>query len=290
MDCCHIPVPPTKAFTPVASDVDFYPVFFDNQHTQTCESGDATGDDNPPLMTQPLALLNKRYGATIDWSACPTDSPLAILQELFVFKAAAALQYLNMLDHVLQKVGGLSEFPSFDHTKLETTVQYDYIKSSLSRLEQHCSEVVAFLQNPPTPWKADNGGVHTNSETITDFSYLISRTKSLIKVCEDEKATLMSNNAVQAAKRSAMEASLVTRLTKATNRVTFIFLPISFVTSVFGMNFKQLGQGSLPIWIWAVITIPLLIASIVIVERGHWIKIRWRDYRQRRRFAKEKEL
>ena len=87
-----------------------------------------------------------------------------------------------------------------------------------------------------------------------------------------------------------MEASLVTRLTKATNRVTFIFLPISFVTSVFGMNFKQLGQGTLPIWIWAVITVPLLIASIVTVERGHWIKTRWRDYRQRRRLAKEKEM
>ncbi|PYI14645.1 hypothetical protein BO99DRAFT_406498 [Aspergillus violaceofuscus CBS 115571] len=53
----------------------------------------------------------------------------------------------------------------------------------------------------------------------------------------------MGNFSIAESKRTAEESRLVGELTKLTNRLTFIFLPISFVTSVFGMNFKQFGQG-----------------------------------------------
>ena len=55
----------------------------------------------------------------------------------------------------------------------------------------------------------------------------------------------------------------MTELTKATNRLTFIFLLISFPTSVLGMNFRQLGQGTLSIWLWVA---PLLAGRVVLVE------------------------
>lgn len=285
VDHAHIPVPLTEDFAPVASDLAFCPVFFDNEFTQTSRPDMAPNENTRPLSRQPLALLNTRYGATINWSTCSTDSPLDVLQELFTFNAAAALQYVNMIDHVLEEVGGRNDFPSYEHTKLETTVQYDYIKTSLSRFEQHCSEILAFLTAPPAKWNVGSSQPSVNSALMNDFNYLISRARSLLKVCEDGKATLVSNDSVQAAKRSAREAELVTQLTKTTNRLTFIFLPISFVTSVFGMNFKQFGQGPLSIWIWAVITVPLLVACVLIVERGEWMISKWRQCRRRHQTA-----
>ena len=83
---------------------------------------------------------------------------------------------------------------------------------------------------------------------------------------------VLSSFSIVESKRAAQEAKLVTALTKATNRVTFIFLPISFVTSVFGMNFKQFGQGPLSIWLWVEVGLPLLIICVVIVEYGSRIR------------------
>jgi Mg2+ and Co2+ transporter CorA len=183
-----------------------------------------------------------------------------------------------MLEHLFSDIGGRFQFPSYEHTKLETMLHYDYIKAALTRLEQNLAEVQAFLVDPPTSWKpkTSTGGSTPQSEAWStlsdDFDYLISRTKTLLRMCEDSKATLMSNASIQEAKRSVREAQLVTQLTKATNRITFIFLPISFVTSVFGMNFRQFGQGPLSIWLWAVITIPLLVVSVIIVEQGQWME------------------
>jgi len=51
--------------------------------------------------------------------------------------------------------------------------------------------------------------------------------------------TMMSNVFVEETKRSSRAAVLVTGLSKATSRLIFIFLPISFVTLVFGMDSKQ---------------------------------------------------
>lgn len=206
-----------------------------------------------------------------------------MLQEIFSFHAAAGIQYVNMLDRVLSEAGGRNEFPSYEHTKLETAVQYDYIKTSLSRFQQNCSDVLAFLVDPPDKWRRsvgdDPGSKENLAPIIGDFNYLISRAEQLLKVCQDGKSTLVNNDSVQAANRSAKEAQLVTQLTKTTNRLTFIFLPISFVTSVFGMNFVQFGQGELSIWIWAVTTIPLLVICVLIVERGEWMSSKWRKWR-----------
>jgi len=185
-----------------------------------------------------------------------------------------------MLERVLSEVGAQCDFPSYEHTKLETIVQYNYIEASLSRFQQHCSEVLALLTDPPAKWKTGASQPDNDSALVKDFHYLIFRANTLLKQCKDGKATLMGNNSVQEAKRSAKEAELATQLTKATNRLTFIFLPISFVTSVFGMNFRQFGQGQLSIEIWAIITVPLLIICVITVEYGEWIRSKWRVTRE----------
>jgi hypothetical protein len=263
----------------VASELTFCPVFFENDLCRTSEVHERL---QQPLSKQPLALLGARYGSTIDWGMCHTDSPIAVLQELFVFKAASALQYVNMIDHILFEVGSRCDYPSYEHTKLETTVQYDYIKASLTRFKGHYCDIIELLENPPAKWKTSADQHQASCDIIHDFRYLVSRAETLLKTCEDGKATLVSNDSVQEAKRSARESELVTQLTKATNRLTFIFLPISFVTSLFGMNFNEFGQGPLSIWIWGVITFPLLILCVLIVERGQWFKAKWRQCRGQR--------
>lgn len=276
----HIPVPHTPGFLTVSSQVEFCPVFFENQLTET---PDEPGDFPPTvkLAKQPFALLSSNYGATLDWDMYTDQSPLFVVQELLAFEAASALQYINMIEQVLSDHMRGSKFPSYEHTKLETVLHFDYAKAILARLETHFADVLAFLDNLPCTWKLksplSSPDVPRGISLIKgDFRYLISRVTRLLSICDAGKATLISNASVQEAKRSAEESKLVTELTKATNRVTFIFLPISYVTAVFGMNFKQFGQGGLSIWLWAVVSLPLFIFSVIIVERGSWIKKIWR--------------
>jgi hypothetical protein len=283
----HIPVPHTPGFSAVSSQVEFCPVFFENQLTET---PDGPGDVPPTvkLTKQPFTLLSSNYGATIDWEMCTEQSPLFAVQELLAFEAASALQYINMIEQVLSDHMRGRKFPSYEHTQLETVLHFDYAKAVLARLETHFADVLAFLENLPHSWKSklplsspDGIAPADVPRGISllkgDFCYLISRMARLLSICDAGKATLISNASVQEAKRSAEESKLVTELTKATNRVTFIFLPISYVTAVFGMNFKQFGQGSLSIWLWAVVSLPLFIFSVIVVEHGKWIKDRiWR--------------
>lgn len=283
----YIPVPHTPGFSAVSSQVQFCPVFFESQLTKSPDEP----VDIPPtikLTKQPFPLLSKNYGATIDWEGYTDQSPLFAVQELLAFEAASALQYINMIEQVLSDHMRGSRFPSYEHTKLETILHFDYAKAVLARSELHFAEVLAFLENPPQSWKSklplsspDGTALVDVPRGISllkgDFRYLVSRVRGLLSICDAGKATLISNASVQEAKRSAEESQLVTELTKATNRVTFIFLPISYVTAVFGMNFSQFGQGTLSIWLWAVISLPLFIVSVLVVEHGKWFKDRiWR--------------
>jgi len=67
---------------------------------------------------------------------------------------------------------------------------------------------------------------------------------------------------VEASSRAIAQAGSVNRLTK----LAFVFIPLSFVTSIFGMNFKELGTGRLSIWIFgATASVVLLVTLIVFV-------------------------
>lgn len=277
IDYGHIPVPSTVGFTPVSSQLAFCPVFFESQLTESQQHQTSDHYSATQPAKQPLIILGNNYGATINWSERTDTSPLYALQEILAFQAASVLQYINMMEQVLSDHLGRGRFPSYDHTKLETILHFDYAKTVLIRYHSHFQEVLTFLAKPPQVWQYDtsttDSAAYSNAIPLlhSDFSYLVSRVDRLVSICDAGKATLMSNASVQESKRSAEEARLVTKLTKATNRLTFIFLPISYVTAVFGMNFSVFGQGTLSIWVWVLITLPLLIVSVVVVERGDWI-------------------
>ena len=45
------------------------------------------------------------------------------------------------------------------------------------------------------------------------------------------------------------------------------YIPLSFTTSFFGMNMKTFGSGSLSMWLWLAITIPLSLLSYLVLPR-----------------------
>jgi hypothetical protein len=270
-----VPLPDTEHFGNIGQHIDFCPVFFEKRIDES--HGNSNLHIDPTGFCQPLSLLAAQYGHSLDWSLAST-SPLDATKELFAFQAASVAQYLKMLEHTLAVPISIDDLSANAKTSLEETLNFDYAKGALMRLSAHFTklrkslmernELSAHWQIPISPPSGDAASCHVRD----DFDYIIERSQSLIALCEERKSAALTNASIEEARRSTEEAQLVNQLTKTTNRLTFVFLPISFVTSVFGMNFKEFGQGPLSISLWLAVTLPLLAVCLGMVEYGNRVR------------------
>ena len=143
-------------------------------------------------------------------------------------------------------------------TDMSSILHFDYARSVPVRHDAYIQTLLGSIDTCLKSWKQQATQSQCCDEELRstlqiDLDYISTRAQNIIKLCKAGRSTIMSNASVEEAKRSNEQAVLVTGLTKATNHLTFVFLPISFLTSVFGMNFRQLGQGTLSIWLWVAI-------------------------------------
>ena len=276
VDFSFIPTPDTDQFRGAVDRFEFCPIFFEKDLFGRSSLSRTPSDTQSPRLIQALSSLPGSYGYTLDWTKAVLD-PVSAIEELFTFHAASELQYLNMLEqHVVDLISRTeSQQPGITSKSI---LHFDYARSILIRHGAHIQNLISSLNICLKSWKQRATQTHGYDEELrstlqTDLNYLSTRIQNVITLCEAGRSTIMSNASVEEAKRSSEQAVLVTGLTKATTRLTFIFLPISLLTSIFGMNFRQLGQGPLSIWLWVAIAIPLLAVCIVLVEMGSQLKV-----------------
>ena len=277
-DFDFIPAPKTKHFAAIADRLEFCPVFFENALLANAPSCQFPGEhsNHGARSKQPLSSLPGKYGCTLDWAQAAAN-PLSAIQEVFTFHAAAELQYLNMLDKLINEQMSETESAQ-EEADISSILDFDYAKSILLRHHAHLQDLLEKLEIEFTRWNRSRPENQAISQELlgtlkTDLVYLSNRLLSAISLCEAGRSAVMSNVSVQESQGSSREATLVAGLTKATHRLTFIFLPLSLLTSVFGMNFRQLGQGTLSIWLWVSIALPLLAVCIVMVERRSYLRM-----------------
>ncbi|CAN9090498.1 unnamed protein product [Alternaria alternata] len=280
-DAKDIPIPDTPDFRgpsttsklrDISDTIEHCPVFFEKDVLHAARAQTVTSkSDKPGSTLQPLAVLPSRYGETMDW---PVGDHFLKLQEIFNFQTAAACQYLDMLRKLI--TGWTAQIhPTGDSDPtMEFIIHFEYTKTVLSRWSTHFSTLSSRLDDHLSGEPGSFISLARKERRASflpirsDIDYLRKEADALIDLCESGKATIMSSFSVYSSKRAQKESSLVTQLTKTTNRITLIFLPISLVTSVFGMNFKQFGQGPLSITLWVAVSIPLLAVCVLISEWG----------------------
>lgn len=55
--------------------------------------------------------------------------------------------------------------------------------------------------------------------------------------------------------------------------LAFIFVPLSFTTSFFGMNVKELDAKKVSIWMWLVVSVPILGLALSSYKIQFWKKL-----------------
>jgi hypothetical protein len=269
----EVPIPNTSNYTGSSGNIEHCPVFFENSLPQRRSTAIGLHDESKPRRTQqPLAVLPGRYGETMDWNTIPAD-PLIILQELFQFQAVAAGQYLNMLRRLITELITQTHPTGRDAPTMEDILHFEYTKTVLVRWSAHFKALQIRLDIHSAEDRNQTPEIRKRRQKTyaliqQDLKYLQDEAELLINLCDSGKSTIMGSFSVYASRRAASESTLVTKLTKATNRITLIFLPISLVTSIFGMNFRQFGQGPLSITLWVSVSLPLLLLCVIISEWG----------------------
>lgn len=216
-------------------------------------------------LAQSSALLHLKYGKTLNKKLMANDAFYAF-QELFLFSAFSHNQLLNMVESDIMTDSG--EFGPKELGLGQSN--YIYIQEFLERQIVRLEENVKALKSRGGPmWpQADDGILKQQSIAAAqvleqDFEYLVKRSSTLIERCKSKLSHLATRALLEESKRGIEQAEEVTNLT----RLAFVFIPLSFTASFFGMNLDPIVKGSNPLWIWFAVSIPLILLSIAFMKR-----------------------
>jgi Mg2+ and Co2+ transporter CorA len=202
---------------------------------------------------QSAALLQQDYGCTLDREQA-AKSPLYLLSELFEFIAASEAQYLDMIrsvldDHVTAQRIGSSRSD-------EMRVSLDLLYKGLEKRRDHIGTIIGILETqmllngtePPL----------RVSLVLSDFRYLMDQTAQLMTRCDHEWNVIMSEAAVAEAQWSRLQNSNQKKFALLAS----VYAPLSFTTSLFGMQFLNIGSIREGFQIWSLVTFPVFLLSL----------------------------
>ncbi|KAK6525628.1 hypothetical protein TWF281_010682 [Arthrobotrys megalospora] len=125
---------------------------------------------------------------------------------------------------------------------------FQYINSSFTQSFRSLNDHLSF------PW-LDNRRPHMEYATNTidialkDAKRVMEEVTELREGIKESSALILAKESITEARRSAVQAESVTQLTS----LAFIFIPLTFATSIFGMNIDE-WQESVPRFKWFIVT------------------------------------
>ncbi|KAE8453866.1 hypothetical protein EG329_007642 [Mollisiaceae sp. DMI_Dod_QoI] len=247
---------------------------------------------NPDNNQQSASLLALHHGPHKEMRLS-RSSPFFALSGLFLFAVSAENQFLNMvqacIDECVQKQS-LNQRISSETLDYEKRLLNDHIK--------HARDLIQIIEAwgdsswpraPESLPQADHDQADAMRKgLIADFTFLLQKAEYMVGQCSEGVAYIANAAMLQESRNATEQAHSVHRLTLA----AFFFLPLSLTTLLFGMNFVEFGAGTLKIWIFFVVMVPILVLSVVICfwdRIGSWAA-RFRVRRNGRKYDSEFSL
>lgn len=117
-----------------------------------------------------------------------------------------------------------------------------------------------------------------------DYKHLLLQAQAMHTRCNEDITVLMNSASIAESKKAMAQAERLGKLTF----LAFTFVPLSFTMSFFGMNIQELGQGSLSIWSWFTLSVPMLGFTLLLFYLDLWqgsidICRKWYAYARSRR-------
>nr|POE75757.1 glutamyl-trna(gln) amidotransferase subunit a [Quercus suber] len=260
----------------------FYPTFQHVENIALNSSVASTVDQHQDdrKFPQTAALLSSNYGHLLDTGVMASD-PFYALMDLFRFTAASENQFLNLMDDYIGRETGHSILKVKQPSLSNLLYCQEILEDHTSRLK----ETTKFVRRRGGPqWprvarldKERYAVAESAAEALlSDFEQLEERSRLLIERCSKGMSVIMGSVLLAENRQAIAQGKRVTKLTF----IAFLYIPLSFTTSFFGMNVEQLGTEGVPIWAWAIMTVPVLLLTVLVYfldvqTATTWIRKLW---------------
>lgn len=225
-------------------------------------SNDSLNHEPIIVPRQSACALHLNYGRSLRPEIMACDR-LYALREVFELVAQAELQFLGLCEARLREF----QDTSYSHHP-DCLPNLMNLKQLLYRHLHQNQEASASLDNMCHPrWhKTLDDRLRPKVETVAqslkqDYAQLLGMNEDLYRHCTEAIGVLMNQIVISESKEARIQAARLGKLTF----LAFIFVPLSFTTSFFGMNVREFkcGEESLSIWLWFVLSAPLLAFAVV---------------------------
>ncbi|KAM0540385.1 hypothetical protein ACHAPJ_013612 [Fusarium lateritium] len=148
-------------------------------------------------VSQNVCVLPFQYGQQLDKDLAAEDA-LYALSELFLFAATAEVQFLNLIQSLIEH-----ELSFVGDTKFHATslLNLRYIKAQLTSHERHLTETVNILENRQwLGWTSSTNeeAGKTAAMLVTNYHFILQLAKNLSNDAEQGMATLANVSKVKA--------------------------------------------------------------------------------------------
>jgi hypothetical protein len=171
----------------------------------------------------------------------------------------SAVTWAKFLSFIRASHEAISGDPEYQAERLRAD------KKVLDRATQYFDDVIRFIyemkESHPTnnvPPDLDKQVVETTSRLLKDFEFLREEAGKLSKLCSDSVGIAMNTISIADSRASMAQA----QRTQVISYLAYLFLPLSIISSIFGMNVKELGQGGPGISLYFIIALPFTVLSI----------------------------
>lgn len=202
--------------------------------------------------------------------------PLRIVAAEWV-KYVAVMHYC--IKHYEYQEDGTPELEKFDTNLRE--LQSWRRRSMMS--QQKLQSVIRFLK---ARCSSDSNDVHIMQPLTWDFEFIKGQIDEYGRRLENMIPLLTSLVQIVDARRSFAETANITRLTV----LALIFVPLSYISSLFSMNSTN-APGSQYFWVYFAVALPVTLTVVTIarpptgpiLKFAHWLKVLWKRRTLRRR-------
>jgi dGTP triphosphohydrolase len=223
-----------------------------------------------------IELILGDYDKNVDLSRATYD-PFYALSPFFSFAVFSEMTLLDIIDSKIQKELDHSRLISTENPTLSNLL---YSQQVLKRHIRNLKEPINFMKGlTERPWfeemaseQRQRSCAQTIEAMLNDYRAALAYAEALAAECGQGMGIVAHNATIQESQKAMAEARGVTKLT----RLAVVFVPLSFVTSVFSMNVRELNvDNGPPLWYWMIVSVA--VGFVTLVSLGYDLSslIRW---------------
>jgi Mg2+ and Co2+ transporter CorA len=213
-------------------------------------------------VEQSASLLHLDYGKTLEKQIMAYD-PFYAIHELLMSFAYSEAQFLNVIESKINE-DIAKEFSADHNISPANMIFFQGLLDNHAETLRKNVATIKYCQESGWPKPSDEKLAKKTAAQaqalLQDYKGLLKRAETLSNTCKTRLQILMSRAGIVESNKAIEQAKVVTKLT----RLAFVFIPLSFVSSFFGMNLTPfIEPPGLSLWLFFAVSAPVVVLLLV---------------------------